>query len=125
MPTTLTRCVGLMKISTNATRERYFRDRYSSDYRRGANLHEIVFYAAAAWMTVLLAVGVVAVIRVSATTGRILALDMLTLILAALLVLYGDATRSAYYLDAALILALLAFVGTLAAARYHGERKIF
>lgn len=88
-------------------------------------MHEIVFYAAAAWMTVLLAVGVVAVIRVSATTGRILALDMLTLILAALLVLYGDANRSAYYLDAALILALLAFVGTLAAARYHGERRIF
>jgi multicomponent Na+:H+ antiporter subunit F len=76
-------------------------------------------------MTVLLAVGVVAVIRVSATAGRILALDMLTLILAALLVLYGDANRSAYYLDAALILALLAFVGTLAAARYHGERRIF
>jgi len=88
-------------------------------------LHEIVFYAAAAWMTVLLAVAVVAVIRVSETAGRILALDVLTLILVALLVLYGDANRSAYYLDAALILALLAFVGTLAAARYYGERKIF
>jgi multicomponent Na+:H+ antiporter subunit F len=88
-------------------------------------LHEIVFYAAAAWMTVLLAVAVVAVIRISATAGRILALDALTLILVALLVLYGDANRSAYYLDAALILALLAFVGTLAAARYYGERRIF
>jgi multicomponent Na+:H+ antiporter subunit F len=76
-------------------------------------------------MTVLLAVAVVAVIRVSETAGRILALDVLTLILVALLVLYGDANRSAYYLDAALILALLAFVGTLAAARYYGERKIF
>ncbi|MDQ3639583.1 MAG: monovalent cation/H+ antiporter complex subunit F [Actinomycetota bacterium] len=88
-------------------------------------MHEIVFYAAAAWMTVLLAVAVVAVIRVSETAGRILALDVLTLILVALLVLYGDANRSAYYLDAALILALLAFVGTLAAARYYGERRIF
>ncbi len=88
-------------------------------------MHEIVFYAAAAWMTVLLAVAVVAVIRVSETAGRILALDVLTLILVALLVLYGDANRSAYYLDAALILALLAFVGTLAAARYYGKRKIF
>jgi multisubunit Na+/H+ antiporter MnhF subunit len=88
-------------------------------------LHEIVFYAAAAWMTVLLAVALVAVIRVSETAGRILALDVLTLILVALLVLYGDANRSAYYLDAALILALLAFVGTLAAARYYGERRIF
>ncbi len=88
-------------------------------------MHEVVFYAAAVWLTVLLAVGVVAVIRVSSTAGRILALDMLTLILAALLVLYGDAQRNSYYVDAALILALLAFVGTLAAARYYGERKIF
>ena len=79
----------------------------------------------AAWMTVLLVVSVAAVIRMRSTAGRILALDMLTLILVALLVLYADANRSAYYLDAALILALLAFIGTLAAARYHGERKIF
>lgn len=88
-------------------------------------MHEIVFYAAAAWMTVLLAVAVVAVITVSSTAGRILALDTLTLILVALLVLYGNANRSPYYVDAALILVLLAFVGTMAAARYHGERRIF
>ena len=88
-------------------------------------MHQIVFYIATAWLTVLLAVGVLAVIRVRRTAGRILALDMLTLILAALLVLFGRAQRTPYYLDAALILALLAFVSTLAAARYHGERKIF
>ncbi len=88
-------------------------------------MHELVFYLAVAWMTVLLAVGVVAVIGLSSTAGRILALDMLTLILAALLVLYGVSERAAYYLDVALVLALLAFVGTLAAARYYGERKIF
>jgi multicomponent Na+:H+ antiporter subunit F len=88
-------------------------------------LHETVFYIAAAWMTVLLVVSVAAVIRVRSTAGRILALDMLTLVLVALLVLYADAQRSPYYMDAALILALLAFIGTLTAARYHGERKIF
>jgi multicomponent Na+:H+ antiporter subunit F len=88
-------------------------------------LHEVVFYAAASWLTVLIAVGVVAVISITSTAGRILALDTLTLILVALLVLYGAASRNSYYVDAALILALLAFVGTLAAARYHGERRIF
>jgi multicomponent Na+:H+ antiporter subunit F len=88
-------------------------------------MHEIVFYFAAAWMTGLLAISVAAVIRIHSTAGRILALDMLTLILVALLVLYADANLSPYYLDAALILALLAFVGTVAAARYHGQRKIF
>ena len=88
-------------------------------------MHELIFYLATAWMTVLLAVAVVAVIGLSSTAGRILALDMLPLILVVLLVLYGDAQRTTHYLDADLILALLAFVGTLAAARYFGERKIF
>jgi multisubunit Na+/H+ antiporter MnhF subunit len=88
-------------------------------------VHEIVFYLAFAWMTVLLVVGVAAVIRMRSTASRILALDMTTLILVALLVLYADANRSSYYLDAALVLALLAFIGTLALSRYHGERKIF
>ncbi len=88
-------------------------------------MHEIVFYAAAAWTLVLLAVSVVAVIGLPSTAGRILALDTLTLILVAFLVLYGNARDTAYYLDAALILALLAFIGTLAASRYYGEREMF
>ena len=88
-------------------------------------MHEIVFYAAAVWMTVLLVVSVLAVIRIRSTAGRILALDTLALILVALLVLFVDAFRTPYFLDAALVLSLLAFLGTLAAARYHGERKIF
>jgi multicomponent Na+:H+ antiporter subunit F len=88
-------------------------------------LHEVVFYLAFAWTTVLLVVGVAAVIRLRSTASRILALDMTTLILVALLILYADANRSPYYLDAALILSLLAFLATLAFARYHGERRIF
>jgi multicomponent Na+:H+ antiporter subunit F len=76
-------------------------------------------------MTVLLVVSVLAVIRMRSTAGRILALDTLTLILVALLVLFVNAFRTPYFLDAALVLSLLAFLGTLAAARYHGERKIF
>jgi multicomponent Na+:H+ antiporter subunit F len=88
-------------------------------------LHEIVFYFAFAWMTVLLVVSVAAVIRLRSTAGRILALDAITLILVALLVLYADANRSSYYMDAALVLSLLAFIATLVLARYHGERKVF
>ena len=88
-------------------------------------MHEIVFYFAFVWMTVLLVVGAAEVIRLRETAARILALDMLTLILAALLILYADANRSSYYMDAALILSLLAFVATLVLGRYHGERRIF
>ena len=88
-------------------------------------MHEVVFYAAFVWMTVLLVVSAAAVIRLRSTASRILALDMLTLILVALLVLYADAQRSPYYIDAALILSLLAFVATLALSGYHGERRLF
>jgi multisubunit Na+/H+ antiporter MnhF subunit len=88
-------------------------------------MHQVVFYAAFVWMTVLLVVTAAAVIRLRSTASRILALDMLTLILVALLVLYADANRTPYYLDAALVLLLLAFVATLVLSRYHGERRIF
>jgi multisubunit Na+/H+ antiporter MnhF subunit len=88
-------------------------------------LHQIVFYLAFAWMTVLLVTSAAVVIRLRSTAGRILALDTLTLILVALLMLYADANRSPYYMDAALVLSLLAFVATLVLARYHGERKVF
>ena len=88
-------------------------------------MHETVFELAAAWMTLLLGVSVVYVIRARSAMVRILALDTLTLILVALLILYADANRSPYYLDAALVLSLLAFLATLALARYHGERRIF
>jgi multisubunit Na+/H+ antiporter MnhF subunit len=54
-------------------------------------LHELVFYLAAAWMTVLLVTSAAAMIRLRSTAGRILGLDMLTLVLVGLLVLYADA----------------------------------
>lgn len=88
-------------------------------------MHETVFYLATFWMTGLLGISVVLVIRARSAMVRILSLDMLTLILIALLILYADARRSPYYLDAALVLALLSFVASLAAARYHSERKLF
>jgi multicomponent Na+:H+ antiporter subunit F len=65
-----------------------------------------------------------AVVRLRTTAARILALDTLTVVLVALVVVYSIGQRSSYYMDAALILALLAFVSTLVAARYHGEKKV-
>jgi multicomponent Na+:H+ antiporter subunit F len=88
-------------------------------------LQETVFFIAAVWMTVLFIITAISVVRLRTTAARILALDTLTLVLVALLVLYGDASGSPHFMEAALALALLAFIATLAAARYHGNRKIF
>ncbi len=88
-------------------------------------MHEPVFYVAALWMTALLVVSVVLVIRARSSLSRILALDMLILILVALLVLFSAVNGVPYYLDAALVLALLSVVATIAAARYHSEGRLF
>lgn len=86
---------------------------------------DVVFYIALAWMTVLLLSVLVLVIRAATPMTRILALDVLTLVLVALLVLYSTITGTSYYLDAALLLALVSFLSTFAAARYYSEGRIF
>lgn len=88
-------------------------------------MHTIAFYVAAVWMTLLLGTSVVLIIRARSVLSRILTLDMLILIIVALLALFADAEGVSYFLDAALVLALLSFVATLAAVRYHAEGKLF
>lgn len=87
-------------------------------------MNEIVFYIALVWMLGLLLAALVVVIRGDSTMTRILALDALTLVLTALLILYSTTTGSSYYLDAALLLALLSFMSTMAVARYYSEGRL-
>jgi multicomponent Na+:H+ antiporter subunit F len=72
---------------------------------------------AAIWMTILMAMMVLFALQVESTVVRLLAVDAMTLVLVAVLVLYSVASGQSYYLDAALALALVSFVGTVAAAR--------
>ncbi|MCL4680900.1 MAG: K+/H+ antiporter subunit F [Rhodocyclaceae bacterium] len=51
-------------------------------------------------------------------TDRILALDTMTINAIALLVLFGVRAGSSAYFEAALILAVMGFVGTVALAKY-------
>ncbi len=88
-------------------------------------MHATVYAFASAWLTVLLGVTVVAVIRARSAPTRILALDMLVLVFIALLVLLSLRQNAPYLMDAALVLALLSFVATLAAARYHAVGRLF
>ncbi len=88
-------------------------------------MHELVLLVALLWLATLAAACVVLVVRARSLAGRILAVDTLILVLVGLLVLYSAYERASYFLDAALILALLGFAGTLAAARYYGEEGPF
>lgn len=85
----------------------------------------MVFYLGIGWLAVLLGVTVLTAARSRSTASRILALDLLTLILVGLLALAAGEDGRSYALDAALGLALLSFVGTLAACRFHEDRRPF
>ncbi|MDQ3525086.1 MAG: monovalent cation/H+ antiporter complex subunit F [Chloroflexota bacterium] len=88
-------------------------------------MSDVILYVALIWMTTLLVTAAVTVIRAGDAMTRILALDVLTLVLTALLVLYSTTTETSYYLDAALLLALLSFLSSIAAARYYSVGRIF
>ena len=88
-------------------------------------MSDIVFYVAIAWLAVLLGVTVVRLAAARTTGQRILALDLLTLILIGLLALAAGEDQRSYALDAGLALALLSFVATLAACKYYENRRPF
>jgi multicomponent Na+:H+ antiporter subunit F len=85
----------------------------------------LVFYIGIAWLALLLGISAIVVVRAASVAGRILALDLLILVLIGLLALVAGEEQRSYALDAALALALLSFVATLAAARYHEDREPF
>jgi multicomponent Na+:H+ antiporter subunit F len=75
-------------------------------------------------MTFLLAVIVAFATRVQSDLVRLLAVDAITLILVAVLVLYSSSVQQPYYLDAAIALALMSFIGTVAAARRLASDRV-
>jgi multicomponent Na+:H+ antiporter subunit F len=79
----------------------------------------VVLVPALVWMTLLLVAGGLILLRARDTLQRIVAFDLLASIVIGLLALLGYLRDTDDYLDAALALALLSFVSTLAAARYH------
>jgi multicomponent Na+:H+ antiporter subunit F len=88
-------------------------------------MHEVVYYAAMIWMIGLFGVCVIMIVQAKSALVRVLALDTLTLVLIGLLIVYSVTTKSSYYLDGAIILALISFISVVAAARYHAERRLF
>ncbi len=88
-------------------------------------MHETVFQIATLWLALLIVPCGVLVLRARTASSRILALDTLILVLVGILVLLSDAEGVSYFLDAALLLALLGFMGSLAAARFYSRGKIF
>lgn len=88
-------------------------------------MHEVVYDIAMIWLVILFCICVFTIVRADSGLVRVLALDALTLILVALLIVYSVTTNTSYYLDGAVVLTLISFISVIAASRYHSERRLF
>jgi multicomponent Na+:H+ antiporter subunit F len=70
------------------------------------------------WLTLLLVAGGLVLLRARDVLQRIIALDLLAVLVIGVLALLSFLRDERYYFDAAIALALLSFVATVAAARY-------
>ena len=80
----------------------------------------LVISIGAAWATLLLVAGGLLLLRSRDNLHRVLALDVLVMIVVALLTLLSYLRDVSYYIDAALALALLSFTATLVVVRRGG-----
>jgi multicomponent Na+:H+ antiporter subunit F len=84
---------------------------------------DVVLVAALVWGAMLLVGGGIVLLRSKNVLQRIVVFDLLASILILLLAVLSYLRQTSYYLDAAIALALLSFVSTLAAARHYAEGR--
>lgn len=88
-------------------------------------MHDLVFHLCAAWLIALVVICVVRAATTASLATRVLLVDLLTLILAGVLLLNSVDREVVHFADAALILVLLSFAATLAASRFLRRGKVF
>jgi multicomponent Na+:H+ antiporter subunit F len=74
--------------------------------------------AAMSMLAVAAALTLIRVIRGPSLPDRVIAVDLIGVLMVCLLVVQAGATAQQAYLDAAMVVALISFVGTVAYARY-------
>jgi multicomponent Na+:H+ antiporter subunit F len=84
-------------------------------------VNEVVTTIGLVWVTLLLVAGGLLLLRARDVFQRIVALDALSVLVVCLLALLAYRRDEAYWFDAAVALALLSLVASVAAARYLGS----
>lgn len=87
------------------------------------NWHEVTFSQAAIVLTALMLTAAVILAFVRLVRGpsvpdRVVALDLIAVLVVSIVATYNIATNQPVLFDAAIVLALVAFLGTVAFARY-------
>jgi multicomponent Na+:H+ antiporter subunit F len=87
-------------------------------------VHDVVFYIVTLWLGALLALLALRVLRAESVVDRVLAIDTISYVMVAVLATLALWRRAPGYLDVALMLGLLAYIQTVAAARFASEHEV-
>jgi multisubunit Na+/H+ antiporter MnhF subunit len=90
-----------------------------------ANVLAVVLYAALVIHVVLVGVVLWRVWRGENIVDRLIGADLVAIITLAILVVISLITRNSIYMDVALGLAALGFIGTIALAKYIADEQMF
>jgi multicomponent Na+:H+ antiporter subunit F len=82
------------------------------------NIESVGALIALSMMSIAILLAVVRLIRGPSLPDRVVALDLISILVAGVIAIYAIETGQAAYLDVAIALALIAFLGTVAFARY-------
>lgn len=88
-------------------------------------MNPIVLRFALYWLLALLALGVVVILRARTRVQGILVFDFLNLIVIASLLIVSYIEGVTWYLDVALVIALLSLTATVALAKARVARRMF
>ncbi len=87
------------------------------DSRQDGPLGAAILFAFAS-ITIALIFATIRLLKGPTLADRVVALDLISILLVAMLALFALASTIATYMDAAVVLALVAFLGTVALARF-------
>lgn len=82
------------------------------------SLSSLAFYMMLPLLTVAVLLAFVRLVRGPSLPDRIVALDLMATFGIGIMAVYSIATRQPVYLDVAIVVALISFLGTVAFARY-------
>ena len=85
----------------------------------------VILYAALVIHVILIGVALWRVWRGDNIVDRLIGADLVTILTLAVLVVLGLIDRNSIYIDVALALATLGFIGTIALAKYIADEQIF
>ncbi|MCD4800748.1 MAG: cation:proton antiporter [Methanococcoides sp.] len=88
-------------------------------------MNSLIFDISITFMVIAIIPCIYRVIRGPTIPDRVIAVDAMTTVIIVILGIYSHMRESAFFMDVALVLAIISFVGTVTISKYLDEGAVF